>query len=162
MRRHVIPVIPVIPVILCALIIAACAKNEQAATDTTTAAAATPPAPAPIALADVAGTWEGKAMPMDRDTVVTTFEVTATATNDGWKMKLANGVSPTLKVVSVAGDSIVTEAGPYASATRRGQQVSVHQIMRLRDGKLVGVTHARYSNGDTATFRTEATKKTTP
>src|SRR5436190_23382604 len=82
------------------LALAACAKKEQQAGDTTSAAA-TPAggsaaaAPASITAADVAGTWDATAMPMNKDTVVVRFEMNAKSTNDGWTMKfLPNGPSP--------------------------------------------------------------------
>jgi predicted lipoprotein len=150
MRRHLV---------ICALVLAACAKSEQPAADTTAATPAPPPTPPPISLADVAGVWESKVMPVDRDTVVTTAELTATSTMTGWKQKLPNGVNADVRVVSVAGDSIVTESGPFKSVLRKGQMVSTHQISRLRDGQMQGVIHAKYKNGDTATLRFVATKK---
>jgi glucose/arabinose dehydrogenase len=147
---------------LCAIAVVACSKADQKA-DTTPPAAATPtpaPAAAPaIALADVAGTWEGQVMPVGKDTVVATATLTNTATMDGWKMKLSNGANPAVKVESVAGDSIIATAGPFASAVRKGQQVTTHSIIRLQDGKLVMTTHAKYANGDTGTYRIVATKK---
>jgi hypothetical protein len=148
--------------LLTAVVLSACAKTEQAADTTTPAAAAPAPAPAApaIALADVAGTWEGKIMPVDRDTTVATSTLVATATNDGWSMTLSNGAKVPLTVTAVAGDSIVLTSAGFKSAVRKGQDVkSTHAIYRLRDGKLIGTTHATYANGDTATFRTESTKK---
>lgn len=135
--------------------VTACAPADDAA-DTTavTMQAASPP----IVLADLAGTWEGRSMPMGRDTVVVTFELMATGTRDGWTMKLPNGTVP-MRVVVVDGDSLVTEAGPYASALQRNQQVTVRNVSRLRDGMMVGTTHARYSNGDTVSFRIQMTRK---
>jgi hypothetical protein len=148
-----------------AAVLIACAKSEQKASDTTAAApaaatpAAAPAAPAAsISLADVAGTWEGRTMPMDKDTVLTTFEMTATSTVDGWSQKLPNGATPAFKV-AVDGDSIILDSGPFASAVRKGQQVTVHTIYRLRGGNLVGLVHAKYSASDSATFRAEATRK---
>jgi ketosteroid isomerase-like protein len=117
-------------------------------------------APAPvITLGDLAGTWEGQIMAMDKDSVVTTATLINTATMDGWSMKLPNGAAPAVKVVTVEGDSVVTTAGPFASVLRKGQQVSTHSIMHMKDGKLVGVIHAKYPNGDTATLRITATRK---
>jgi len=144
--------------LLCAVVLAACAKNEQPAADTTPAAAAPPAAPAPIALADVAGTWDTKSMPMGRDTVLATSEVTATGTMEGWKLKL-DGKTYSTKVLSVAGDSIVSETGPFPSVLRKGQRVTINTVTRLRDGKMVGTIHAKYSNGDTTTMRIEGTRK---
>lgn len=149
MRRHLV---------ICALVLAACAKSDQPAADTAAATPAPPPPPPPISLNDVAGTWTSKTMPMDRDTVLTTSELTATSTMNGWKLKLPNNQNVDVRVVSVAGDSIVSEAGPFKSVLRKGQMVSIHQISRLKDGKMVGVTHAMYKS-DTATLRFEATKK---
>jgi len=152
---------------LSAVALLACAKSETPKADTTTPAAAAAPAAAPaapaapaISLADVAGTWEGKVMPMDKDTAVATTTVVATATKEGWTMKLSNGESVPLTVGEVAGDSIIVTAGAFKSAVKKGQQVkSIHSIYRLQNGKLVSVTHATYANGETATYRTESTKK---
>ena len=146
--------------VVCAVLIAACGSGEKPA-DTVAAAPATPPPPAPISLADMAGTWDTKTMPVDRDTVLSTAEVTATGTMEGWKLKIG-GKTYNTKVVAVAGDSVITETGPFPSVLRKGQTVSIHTISRLRDGKMVGVNHAKYSNGDTATLRLEGTKKAMP
>jgi hypothetical protein len=157
MRRHLL--------LLSAFALSACAKPDQAKTDTTTAAAAPAPAPAPapaaptISLADVAGTWEGKVMPMDKDTTLATVTTTAMSTTDGWTMKLSNGANVPL-TVTVAGDSIVATAAGFKSAVKKGRNVkSLHSIYRLQNGKLTSVTHTTYDNGDTATYRTESTKK---
>ena len=144
--------------LLCAVVVAACAKTETPAADTTPAMAPAPAMPAPISLADVAGTWNTKTMPMMRDTVLATSEVTATGTMEGWKLKLEGKTYPT-RVVAVAGDSIVTETGPFPSVLRKGQQATIHNVMRLKDGKMVGTIHAMYSKGDTATMRIEGTRK---
>ena len=146
--------------LISAVVLSACAKTEQAADTTTPAAAAPTPATPTIALADVAGTWEGNIMPVGKDTTVATSTLVATATNDGWSMTLSNGEKVPLTVVSVGGDSIVTTSNGFKSAVRKGQDVkSTHSIYRLQNGKLMGITHATYANGDTATFRTESTKK---
>src|SRR5262245_41432260 len=148
---------------LSAVALLACAKSETPKADTTTPAAAAPaaaPATPTISLADVAGTWEGKVMPMDKDSTVTTTTVVATATKEGWTMKLPNGETVPLTVGEVAGDSIIITAGAFKSAVKKGQQVkSIHSIYRLQNGKLISVTHATYDNGETATYRTEGTKK---
>lgn len=139
----------------------ACAKKEQAAD--TVAAAAPPPPPPSITAADLTGTWDMKTMPMDRDTVLTTGTMTSTGSADGWTMTLGASKTPIpVRIVSMGGDSVVSETGQFSSALRRGQKVSIHSIQHLRDGKLAGVVHAKYGNGDTATFRTESTKRATP
>lgn len=145
------------PLVLFVLVLAACSKAEQPAADTIPPSATIPPASA--SLSDFAGTWDANAMPMGKDTVLTTLQMSATSTMEGWTLKFPNGAQPAVRVVSVAGDSVITEAGPFASALRKGQQVSVHSIFRVRDGKLVGTTHAKYANGDTATLRIEGSKR---
>ena len=75
------------------LLLAACAKKEQATTDSAagTAAAPTPagapaaaPAPAPFSLADAAGKWQVRAVPVSgKDTTATTYVLTATADTTG-------------------------------------------------------------------------------
>ncbi len=146
--------------VLSALALSACAKTEQAADTTTPAAAAPAPPPAPtINLADAAGTWEGKVMPMDKDTTLATVTTTATSTMDGWTMKLSNGANVPL-AITVSGDSILATASAFKSAVKKGRQVtSLRSVYRLQNGKLMSVTHATYDNGDSATYRTESTKK---
>jgi hypothetical protein len=148
---------------LCTVVaVVACAKNEQAA-DTTAAAAPPPPPPPALTAADLTGTWDMKTMAMDRDTVLTTGTMTSTGAADGWTMTLGSSKTPIpVRIVSMGGDSVVSETGQFSSALRRGQKVSIHSIQRLRDGKLTGVVHAKYANGDTATFRIESTKRATP
>jgi hypothetical protein len=150
MRRHLV---------LAVFAVAACAKTETPADTAAAAAPAPPPAPA-ITAADLAGKWDLKTMPMDKDTVIATSELTATGTMDGWTMKMAGNAQPIpVKVVAIAGDSVVMETGQYNSVTRKGQKVSIHTISHLNNGQLTGVVHAKWANGDTATLRTTGTKK---
>jgi hypothetical protein len=75
-----------------------------------------------------------------------TYVFTATANSDGWSIKFPDRARPVpVKVVAVAGDSVVIDAGPYPSVLRKGVQVRTHGAMRLQDGKLVGTTIAHYS-----------------
>ena len=121
--------------------------SDQASTTADSAAMA--PAAAPVLnLADVAGNWTVQAMPADRDTVIITYQITATATETGWSIKLPDRPDPIpVHVVPVSGDSVVTHAGPYPSALRPGVTVTTESVSRLQDGMLVGTTTARYSAG---------------
>jgi len=47
--------------------------------------------------------------------------------------------------VAPGGDSIAISAGPFSSAVRKNVQVTTDGGWRLKDGKLVGVTHAHYN-----------------
>lgn len=141
------------------LVVAACAKKDAAPDTAAASAAATPPAPAPLTNADLAGTWEGEGMPMDKDTVVVRFSMMNTTADTGWTMTFASGEKARVSNVVIAGDSVTSTAGPFKSQVRRGVTANVSSTFRMKDGKMVGVTRSTYSNGDTATYRITATKK---
>jgi hypothetical protein len=153
--------------LLCAVLFVGCAKSEPPASTPAPAAQeqAKPAAPA-LALADLAGTWDGTVTAAGNDTALVNIELTATATPTDWKMTLANvktpkktTVVPATSVVA-AGDSVVIEAGPFASVLRAGQQVSTHSVYRLQDGKLVGDIMATYpANGQTLALHSVVTRK---
>jgi hypothetical protein len=135
-----------IAICVCAAVLAGCAKKDDAAVDTTadTSAVTTAPTPTPVNLADVAGKWNMRAVPTSgTDTTPTNSVITATATTSGWTVTLP-GRPPVPMRVTVDGDSIMTEAGPYASVRRRGVQVTTNGVMRLEGGSLVGRTTAHY------------------
>ena len=127
------------------LLVAACAKSEAPPTDTTAAMAPAPaPAPAALSLADVAGKWQMSNVPMSgADTSPTNFVLTATADTTGWMLEFPSGVKVPLQV-SVDGDSILTKSGQFASQRRKSTKVTTESVMRLQDGKIVGVTTAHY------------------
>lgn len=144
----------------CAAVAASCSKSEQPPAQDTTAVV-TPPPPAPISLADVAGTWTIRSMAAGSDSVLVTTTMVATADTVGWTIAMTGRPPFPSRVLEVAGDSITTEAGPYESLLRKGVQVRTHSVMRLRDGKLVGTTVARYSTAgaDSVLYlRTEGTR----
>ena len=98
-------------------------------------------------------------MPMDKDTVVVRFTIINDSTGQKSTSVFASGDRAVSSSVTIAGDSMVSAAGPFKSQMRKGQQVTSHAVVRLRDGKLVGTSHSKYTNGDSATFRITATKK---
>src|SRR5215470_14020982 len=77
-----------------------------------------------IKLADVAGVWHEKTMLGAKDSVVLTVALKATATDKGWTMTCAGHAPVPVRVVSVGGDSVITEAGPYPSCLRAGATVT--------------------------------------
>jgi hypothetical protein len=125
---------------------------------TTTAAVA---APAPIAFSDVAGTWKVRAVPQSgTDTTATEYTMTAAATAEGWKIVYANGLTVPVRV-SAAGDSIITDAGPYKSVRRKGMEVTTHGVFRKEADKIVGTTIAHYKTkgaDSVLTLRSEGTR----
>ena len=145
------------------LLLAGCAKKEQATTDSAAAMAAPAPAPAPaLSLADVAGQWDVRAVPESgTDTTATTYVLTATADTTGWMIAFPSGVKVPLQV-SVSGDSVITKTGQFSSQRKKGMKVSTESIMRMQDGKLVGTSIAHYVNAGADSvlrLRTEGTKK---
>ena len=128
-------------VLCCAAVLAACAKKEQPpAADSS--AMATPPA---ATMADMAGTWSVKTMPMGSDSVLLTYEMTATADTSGWMITFPGRDPIPARVSPMMGDSVIIEAGPYESALRKGVQVWIHSVARLDGGKMVSSTVAHYA-----------------
>ncbi len=146
-------------VLCCSILLAACSKpadraaEEQTAMDTTPANETTPAA-APISLADVAGKWKVRSTDEAGGTPVET-ELVATADTAGWTISGAGRKPIPTRVIAVAGDSIVTEAGPYESFVAKGVKVTTRTVSRLRDGKMVGSIEARYATkgGDSVAIR---------
>jgi len=145
----------------CAGILAACGKPQiQPARDTTAAAQTPAETRAEISLAELAGKWRLRTMDESGGNVVESV-LTATADTSGWTLTRPNRRIVPVRVVAVSGDSIITEAGPYESALRKGVQVRSRMVLRLQEGKLVGTNEARYtlSGGDSVARRpTEATR----
>jgi hypothetical protein len=145
----------------CAAIFVGCGKSEvHTARDTTAMSPATPEGGAAISLADIAGKWKLRTMDEAGGSVVES-ELTATADTSGWTLTRPDRKTVPVRVVAVGGDSIITKAGPYESALRKGVQVQARMVLRLQEGKLVGTTEARYSmsGGDSVAHRpTEGTR----
>ena len=134
-------------VCLCVVVLTGCAKKDDAAVDTMASDITPTPAPAPINLADVAGRWNVRAVPVSGDTTPTNSVITATATTSGWTITFPGRAAIPMRV-TVDGDSIMSETGPYPSVRRKGLQVVTNGVMRLQGGNLVGTS--------TAHFRTKA------
>lgn len=169
MRSH----IPGLGSLLCCLVVAtACAKADKRSEAESTAAmaspstpaaapAAAPAAPATLTFGDVAGNWSMRSVPESGDTTATTYVLTATNDSSGWKLAFPKG--PTVAArVAAAGDSIVADAGPYASVRRKGVQVTTHSVFRRQGDRLVGTTVAHYKTSrpdSVLNLRTEGTRQ---
>ena len=123
-----------------ATVLAGCTKPESRPVADTTAAAM----PAALSLNDLAGTWSVRAMHDRGDSTLTTYQMSGTADPSSWKLTFPNRPPITLRM-SVAGDSVITDAGPYESVLRKGVAVVTHTVIRLQDGKLVGAFTAKYA-----------------
>lgn len=127
--------------VLCsAVVLAACAKKDQPPGADTTAMA-----PPPATMADMAGKWTMQSSREGSDSVLVTYEINATADTSGWTITFPGRDPMPLRVSPMAGDSVVTEVGPYESVLRNGVQVWTRSVMRMEGGNLVGTTVAHYS-----------------
>jgi hypothetical protein len=133
-------------------LLAACVKSETStpATDTSTAAMAPAPAPAapaaaPISLQTVAGRYHVTSRGQSGDTTVVTYELNATGDTTGWTITYPNRPAVPVRVISVSGDSIVTETGPFTSVRRANVPVTTRTTYRWENGQLVGTTVAHYA-----------------
>lgn len=134
-----------------AIVLAGCTKAGDrsvgaATTGDTAAPAATTAEATPISLSELAGTWKVRTTDEQGGTPIET-EIRATADRSGWTMVGPDKKTVPVKVVSVGGDSIVTEAGPFPSYVLKGAKVSTRTVYRLQGDKLVGNTEARYKIG---------------
>jgi hypothetical protein len=111
------------------------------------------PAAAPISLKDVAGKYAVTGKNEAGDSTLVTYELNATGDTTGWTITFPKRKPIAQRVVSVSGDSIVVEAGPYESAITKGVQVRTHTVYHLQDGKLMGRTVARYDTKGPDTLR---------
>jgi hypothetical protein len=164
----VVPNRAALALVCSAVVAASCAKPEERTPGPETAAGAVAPAPATsppataaaISLAAVAGKWKMQSMDPSGANVLN-YELTIPRDSSNWTVVGPGGRSLTVRVVSVGGDSIVAEAGPYESFLRKGVQITQREVFRLRDGKLVSTLEGHYATpkGDsTAQRRTEGTR----
>jgi hypothetical protein len=135
---------------LASVLLAACAQQEAGETEDTAVmedTTAVTPEAAGISLAEVAGTWAVVAR-SETGQAVPPFQLIATTEPSGWELRFPDRDPIELRVVEVAGDSIVTEAGPYESVLRPGVQVTTHAVYRLEGERLIGTTVARYQTAE--------------
>lgn len=132
------------------LLVAGCAKSDQAAKDSAAAAAAAAaaapaPAPAPtLSLADFAGKWQVRAVPeTGKDTTPTNYVLTATADTAGWVIAFPSGLKVPVQI-TVSGDSLLQKTGIFSSQRRKNMKVMTEGSIRLQGGKLVGTSIAHY------------------
>lgn len=126
------------------LLLLACAKEaaDEAVIDELAADSLAVPA---LSLADVAGTWDMRSVPVTGDTTATVFQLEATA--DGWTYHYTDR-DPVIATVVASGDSLIADAGPFESVRRPGTQVTTHSVYRLEGGQLVGDVQAHYATAD--------------
>ena len=126
-----------------AVLASGCTTQKEAPPDT--AASRSAAQSSDIRLADVAGNWDMRAMPLDRDTTLLNYMVMASGDTSGWMLHLPNRPMVPMRVAA-SGDSIVAEAGPFQAVLRDNTMSTTRSVFRMQDGRLVGVTEVRYAN----------------
>jgi hypothetical protein len=125
-----------------------CSKADTSADTAAVADTSTPVAaaePAPISLDQVAGKWNVKVTSAETgDSTLTSYVLDAKADTAGWTFQFPTGAPIAMHIVSMAGDSLVTEAGPFDSRLQKGVKVHSQVTWRLRDGKLSGAVVSNY------------------
>jgi hypothetical protein len=135
-------------------LLAACAKKDSGAaagTDTlsasttastsATTAAATPA----VSLDSLAGKWNVTSTPTTgTNKSPTKYVLTATNNTSGWTLTFP-GRPVVPAQITVSGDSVQIQAGPYSSVRRKGVQVTTDGWLKLQNGKLVGPITAHYN-----------------
>ncbi len=138
--------LPLFAIVCCAMTIGACMKESPKVAET--AKGEITPQPAPVAtltFADLVGKWNVSATPEWGDTTVTHLVLNATADSAGWTITYPPNPKPlTASKITIGGDSVVVDWGPYMSARRKGLKAMSHDVYRLRDGKLIGESASHY------------------
>ncbi|HET9985027.1 MAG TPA: hypothetical protein VFQ38_15615 [Longimicrobiales bacterium] len=148
----------------CAVVLVGCKKSQQAATATGETKAAPPaatPAPPPLAITDLTGKWNVVVMPEGKDTTLLTYVLDASGDTSKWVIVFPKQKPVPIHIVALAGDSVVTEAGPYRSVLRKGMMVRTRAVSRVQNGQMVGTTVAHYKTtkaDSVLTLRTSGTK----
>lgn len=125
----------------CAAALAGCAKPDQNAAADSTAAPGAMATPATAAIQ--AGTWNQRAMPMDRDTVISTSTLVTTNDTTGWTITFPNGQPIPVRVLSMQGDSTVIQF-THESPSHPGQQANLTGVSRMQGDSLVGTWEERF------------------
>ena len=127
--------------VMSALVVVACAREEnQPAADSPAAATM----PARLTFADLAGRWSVQLLGDMSDTVLAMFELNATADGTNWTMQHEGHAAVPVRA-AVEGDSLQIDAGPYKSTTPGNINVTTHGVSRLEGGMLVGSFESQYA-----------------
>lgn len=132
----------------CTILLVGCAKADTAADTTAVVDTSSPVAaatPAQLSLDQVAGRWNVRILSAETgDSTLTSYVLDAKADTAGWSFQFPTGAPIAMHIVTMGGDSLVTESGPFDS--RLQKNVKVHSIVtwRVRDGKLAGAVVSRY------------------
>ncbi|HKW48892.1 MAG TPA: hypothetical protein VJN70_15685 [Gemmatimonadaceae bacterium] len=108
---------------------------------------------------DLVGDWEGQSLRGKSDSVITPMTISFSADKKA-SITYPNREPVPMRVVTIGGDSVVVEAGPYPSVTRAGHTVvSLHEVAHIANHKMTGSFNAKFDDGQTIEGTTKASHK---
>lgn len=119
-------------------LVVACARAENAQTDTAAAESMA------LTDADVAGTWMGAAMPMGSDSVVSQW--TQVCGNGACTGMIEGGMDTIRSTYTISGDSVMGTAAPYASAIFAGARVTDSWVVHPHGDSVMGTGVVRLAD----------------
>lgn len=134
--------------LLCSgMLLFGCAGSDTADETQGTADEAAMEQTSAMTLGDLAGTWSMQVMSETGDTTLTTFMLTATADPASWTITFPDGGTVT-GTVTLDGDSVMGDFGPYASQLREGLTVSVRSTIRMDGDQMIGTFVGTYETAE--------------
>jgi hypothetical protein len=109
-----------------------------------------------VTWADVGGDWVGNAVSPTGDSVVTPLTFTFNAADKMAWMKFPNREPVPARVITMGGDSVVVQAGPYPSVARAGHTVTVTSVLHVRSHMLWGLAHGVFDDGQVLDSKVKA------
>ncbi len=106
-----------------------------------------------------AGSWNATSMTGPKDSVVTTYLLTIAADGKSATMTFPKRDPIPARIIAMAGDSVVIDAGPYPSVLRAGVTVnSLHSVNHFKGTTMTGTFEAHYAGGDVLKGKMKATR----
>ena len=141
-----------------AVLSAACTTREAPPADTAAVADSLPPGKS---LGAIAAIWDVNVMPLDKDSILTTYLLNTTDTT-GWMFAFPDESPVKMRVIDRKGDSLVAEAGPFDSKVMQGLKVRTISRAEFVGNTLSGTVEAHYetTGPDSArTYRIDGTRR---
>lgn len=106
------------------------------------------------------GTWSAKTMIGANDSVVASYVLTVAPDSKSATITFPNREAIPARIIALAGDSLVTEVGPFLSILRPGQTVTLlRSVAHFKGDTMSGTFEAKYENGDVVTGKSRATRE---
>jgi hypothetical protein len=125
-----------IAILALAAIVGSCAPADQPATEQDAAAPA-------LTLAALAGTWTMQTVLDTPDSTVVDYTMSGGDDPGSWTITLPDR-DPMPVRITVAGDSVVFDIGPFESVIRAGVMTVTRGVGRLSEGRMIGTLIVHY------------------